>query len=303
MKIHIHYTPKDNAWGGGNQFLKALRKELINRNLYADLKTGADAILFNSYQDLGTLIHSFFFNHATKRIYRLGPIMSMHRQGIRWKLVDYTVALLANILADMVIFQSTWSYQQSRKFGFMRKKNVFVILNAVDESIFYAKSKTLDSHPEKIRLIYTSWSKSENKGFTYLRFLENHLDWRRYEMKFIGNSPVRFNHIEMLDPLSSGALADELRQADIFVSPTKDDACSNAILEALSCGLPVVALQSGGNAELIGEGGMLFSNETEMLDAIEKVAGYLSFYQKKIITKHIAVIAQEYIDAIYASIK
>ena len=38
---------------------------------------------------------------------------------------------------------------------------------------------------------------------------------------------------------------------DVFVLPSKAEGISNTILEAMSCGLPVIATDVGGNAELV----------------------------------------------------
>jgi glycosyltransferase involved in cell wall biosynthesis len=47
---------------------------------------------------------------------------------------------------------------------------------------------------------------------------------------------------------------DILRASDLFVHPSREEGFSNAILEAMSAGLPVVACDVGGNPEAIGEG-------------------------------------------------
>ncbi|MBC7106270.1 MAG: glycosyltransferase, partial [Firmicutes bacterium] len=46
-----------------------------------------------------------------------------------------------------------------------------------------------------------------------------------------------------------------LAALDLFVLPSRHEACSLALLEALAAGLPVVASRTGGNAEVIGESG------------------------------------------------
>ena len=46
-------------------------------------------------------------------------------------------------------------------------------------------------------------------------------------------------------------LSNELRENDIFIFASKKEACSNAFIEAANCGLPAVALNDGGNPEIL----------------------------------------------------
>lgn len=45
-----------------------------------------------------------------------------------------------------------------------------------------------------------------------------------------------------------------VKEADVFVLPSRAEGLSNALLEAMSCGLPCIATTVGGNHELIGHG-------------------------------------------------
>ena len=65
-----------------------------------------------------------------------------------------------------------------------------------------------------------------------------------------------------------------MQKMDVFVLPSLAEGISNTVLEAMSCGLPVVATRVGGNVELVDEGqsGILVESgdETAMMEALAK---------------------------------
>ena len=59
-------------------------------------------------------------------------------------------------------------------------------------------------------------------------------------------------------------MAATLQQGDFFFFPSKNEACPNVLFEALACALPPIYLNSGGNAEICGDGkfGIPFEEKT-----------------------------------------
>ena len=68
-------------------------------------------------------------------------------------------------------------------------------------------------------------------------------------------------------------VADYLRAADVFVMPSRYEGTSLAVLEAMSCALPVVLTEVGGNVEIVEThvNGILIENENvqQLIETIE----------------------------------
>ncbi|MDR3583404.1 MAG: glycosyltransferase [Candidatus Pacebacteria bacterium] len=296
MKINILYNFNDGPWGGANQFLKILKNKLESENKYEENIKNSDVVIYNSYHNLLKAIDLKIKYPEKIFVHRLGPYFYLHRDK-KWKMIDSLIIKVSNSISDLIIFQSKWSHKKSLKFSLQNNKAIEIIGNAADETIFKRKNKE-SKGDVKVRLITDSWSSNFNKGFEYYQFLDNNLDFSKYQMTFIGNSPIKFKNIKSMPPLPSSKLAEELNKNDIFISAVQDDAYSNSIVEALACGLPVVALNSGGNAEIIGNGGELFENENEMINKIEIVQNNYDKYRKNISIKSIEDITNTYLSAI-----
>ena len=139
-----------------------------------------------------------------------------------------------------------------------------VIPNAVDPEIFHSRDRQPFNADRKIRLISVSWSDNLNKGAPVYQWLDDNLDWDRYEYTFVGRSPVSFKNIRTLSPITSEELAKELRQHDVFITASRNDPCSNSLIEALACGLPALYLDSGGHPEIVGKAGYPFQIAEEI---------------------------------------
>lgn len=280
MKIHILYELKDGPYGGANQFLKAVRGYFMEQGLYAQDMEEADAFLFNSCNDVEVVIR------ARKRypnkifIQRMdGPSRVYNKKS---DMRDFIANTMHRVIADATIFQSAYSRDMNHAMGLKPNHYEATILNAPDSNKFYAPPDKKFPSGDRIKLVATSWSANMNKGFRAYEYLDRNLDFNKYEMCFVGNSPILFHNIRLIKPLDSKQLGDFLRGQDIYITGSAKESCSNALIEAMFCGLPSIAPRDGGNTEIVGRGGALFDQPEEIPALLEKITGSYDKYLSRI---------------------
>ncbi|MEI7597379.1 MAG: glycosyltransferase [Bacteroidota bacterium] len=296
MKINILFEITEKPFGGGNQFLKALKKEFKNMGVYEDDIEKADVLLFNSFPFDHLEYFEIIKNFKWKKklvFHRLDGPISLVR-GFD-KEVDNVVFKANEIFADGTIFQSRWIKDESEKMGLAVNPNYTVILNAPDRQIF-KKTKRHILPNEKVRLIAVSWSPNIRKGFDVYEWLDTNLDFSKYEMSFVGNSPIEFKNIKQKPAMTSAELAEELNKHHIIIYASKFEPCSNALTEALHCGLPAIAYNNGGNPDIVGKGGELFKENSEIFYMLELVVSNYEKYVDSIYLPSISQVAQMYYD-------
>lgn len=280
MKINIFYPAKEGPWGGGNQFLKALQMELAKQGFCETDVSKADAILFNSHHQLGEVLELRRKYPNKIFIHRIDGPLFLTRKNWRSRVLDKLIFWFSEKIADASVFQSEWSREASRRWGYKQKQFDTVIYNAPDVGIFNVNNKMIHQH-QPVRLVADSWSANWQKGFDVYKYLDENLDFNKFNFTFIGNSPVPFKNIKMIPPLGSVDLATELKKHDIFIAASQNDPCSNSLIEALSCGLPAIVRRSGGHSELIRNGGLVFERLEEIDKLLEKmVVDYQTYVSK-----------------------
>ncbi|MEX2612998.1 MAG: glycosyltransferase family 4 protein [Gaiellaceae bacterium] len=283
--------------GGGHQFLRALTGELAAGGLDVEhnrISSGTPACLFNSFNfDFGRLQR--FAGSGCTMVHRVdGPI------GVYRGFDDGTDRRIAEIngkLANRTVFQSRYSLEKHAELG-LELRDPVVIPNAVDPALFHPPDRREPVDGRKVRLIASSWSDNRRKGAESLAWLDRHLDWDRYEMTFVGRAPEQFERIRVVGPVDSAGVADLLRGHDAYIAPSRDDPCSNALLEALACGLPAAFLESGGHPELVGQGGLPFRADEELPDVLEQLVEEIDRRRSAISIPAISDVADRYRQAL-----
>ena len=282
-------------YGGSNQFLVALAGEFRRRGLRVSSSVVGS-------RTRGCLLHSYLVDvprvrrmlHPSCRVvHRVdGPIGAYRGfdDGADRRIVEINHAL-----ADATVFQSRYSLDAHRELG-LELRDPVLISNAADPRIFYPRPAPPPG--PRIRLIATSWSDNPNKGAPTLDWLDRHLDPDRYELTFVGRLPVELRQARVVPPVASEDLAALLREHHVYLAPSLNDPCSNALVEALSCGLPALFARSGGHPELVGEAELGFENAEEIPALLDRLASELDRRRSLIVVPSLEDVADRYLAAL-----
>jgi glycosyltransferase involved in cell wall biosynthesis len=283
--------------GGGHQFLRALVGELERRGLTVEhnrISRGTSVCLLNSFNfDFRRLRR--FARDEVRFVHRVdGPIATY--RGFD----DGTDARIAEINAELAaatVVQSRYSLDAHRGLG-IELVDPHLISNTVDRSVFHPPAKRDPIEGRRIRVIASSWSDNPNKGGDVLSWLDLHLDHERYELTFAGRANGDFEHVRVLGPIATEPLAEELRRSDVYLAASRNDPCSNALLEALASGLPAVFRASGGHPELVGDAGVPFDAPDEAAEALDTLVAELEQRRSAIRLTPIEEVAERYLEVL-----
>jgi glycosyltransferase involved in cell wall biosynthesis len=207
---------------------------------------------------------------------------------------DRSIAATNAELADATVLQSRYSLEKHVELG-LELRGATVIPNTVDPALFHPPAVRATLRGRKVRVVATSWSDNERKGGDTLAWLDRHLDWERYELTFVGRAPQPWERIQIVGPVAPDRVAEILRAHDVYLAPSRDDPCSNALVEALACGLPAAFLRSGGHPELVGEAGLPFISNEEIPETLDRLVEQIDERRAAISVAPIADVADRYL--------
>lgn len=170
-------------------------------------------------------------------------------------------------IADIIIYQSSWAKQILDSTLFHRQDRFAIIHNGVDLQRFKKFGAVQPDIPVigtvgLLRYRYrleTFFEASRRIQTPHQLLIVGSLDdecsqvLRRYQA-----DPIIGPRISYQAHLPPEQLAAFYQQMSLLIHPVCGDVCPNVVVEALACGVPVVAPRYGGTAELIGEAGVIF---------------------------------------------
>ena len=165
--------------------------------------------------------------------------------------------IIDKALADIsgVICVSIKNRNESLSLGLSTEDKMIVIPNAIDPDKFYQMDKALVRRKlgfnEDDFIVSFMGSFDERKGV--MRLSEAMKKVCQAKIIYIGSGELRPLGDEILfaDRLPHDRICEYLNVSDVFVLPTLAEGCSNAILEALACGLPIISSDQDFNDDIL----------------------------------------------------
>lgn len=163
-----------------------------------------------------------------------------------------------------IIGLSRWIYNCSKNSILLKDKTHYNIPNLIDTKVFKPRNKKIARSKlglplnKKLILFGALDSTSEfNKGFELLINTVKHINNSEIELLVFGrankedlkNINLKSHYLGYFD--NDIDLVQLYNTADVMLVPSLQENLSNTIMEAMSCGVPVVAFNIGGNSDLI----------------------------------------------------
>ncbi len=310
MRICIYYKSSQRPWGGSNSFLMALRKffsKVEDVEIVDNINGDYDILLINSayrapgmyfnYRHIksvkkyGYTAWAFYLLSRFKRknkilVHRLDGIRSRYAEvmtrmdDIQWKSLS---------IADYAIFQSRYSYELFRYHGFQRER-FDIIYNGVDQDIFNMDNKVFWNKNERLRLVSSSWSPNPAKGHEIIARIS---ELKYIDVVFVGRWAEGINPkcVKIIPPQTQSKLADIYKRSHIYLFPSQNESCPNSVLEALSCGLPVLYYDNAGTSEIANGYGISLTQNLE--DNINSISDKYEYFVERI-RKNVSNFSIEY---------
>ena len=189
---------------------------------------------------------------------------SKESKDLSFKVLRRKKKAFTKIKTMTVIGLSKWLQNCAKNSSVFTNKKVVNLPNPIDTRIFKPvdkfQSRVLWNLPKNKKLILfgaMAATSTPYKGFTELIEALNKINTESIEFVVFGssepqNSPKLPHKIHYLGHLHDDVSLVSLYSAcDVMIVPSKRENLSNAIMESLSCGTPVVCFDIGGNSDMV----------------------------------------------------
>ena len=205
--------------------------------------------------------------------------------------------------SDYVFYQSQFCKRCCDETIYKRTTNYKILYNAVDTDIFIPGKKLKTSYISILKIgtytkeniwrlldtIETIHNVNKHRIYKYKLSIVGSVDEYSKNRAMLLISKYKMKRdIFFLGKINQNKLVEIMQKHMIFLTTKIHDPCSNAIIEAMACGLPVIFHNSGGNIELVDKAGWGFGKKQKSIKEIVINKNELLSKLKKITKKEIS---------------
>lgn len=198
-------------------------------------------------------------------------------------------------LDQLLTVSSSLKYNIQQQIGNIN--NIIVTNNMVGKEFFYSSKSN-----EKSLKIISAGGLIYRKGYDVLIEALSHFKHLsdNWQLTIIGNGPLKQElqtlvqkkglqkHIHLIGQKSKIDIVSHFQESDFFVLPSRSETFGVVYIEAMACGLPIIATDCGGPRDIVTpENGLLIPNEdtSALADAILYMVKNINKYDRKAIAE------------------
>ena len=286
------YRPYDLSFGNKLRMLTTFTKGFLNHQLSHIINRVKPDVLYGHFWSSAMKMKDYALKHNL-------PLFVACGEGDN-ALEDLDKSLSKKQRQELhslikgVISVSSENKRKCIKYGFAREQDIVVLPNAVDGTLFHPINGTRLRKDLKVAnddfLILFVGGFIHRKGTKNLSEAIQKLNDKHIKSIFIG-APLGGDSeipecygIVYKGPMDHSKLPEFFNAADVFVLPTLNEGCSNAIVEALACGTPVISSDRPFNYDILNENNSILVNPEsvdQVVDAIIQMKDDKNLYCKK----------------------
>ena len=248
------YQPFILSFPSRFRFCRLLNEKLASKGIerICKIKSLVPNVFYAHFWSSGYRI----FRHAQKNGTPLYIASGESKIGIQNDYSDDFVRACSEYLTK-VICVSSKNKRESLALGLCKDDSCVVIPNGINLSLFQKldrntlRGKYKITHDDFVVVFVGSFI--ERKGVLRLCAALEKIDDKRIKAIFIGRGPQQPEYARTIykGVVPHHILPEYLSLADVFVLPTLHEGCSNAIIEAMGCGLPIVSSNRPFNDDIL----------------------------------------------------
>lgn len=281
-EYHV-YRPFSLSFGTGNRLLYKLAKSFNLKNINKCLNTISPQVVYGHFWHNAMKGAGYAKSKGLPLFVACGEGDDALDNWASSLSEEDKIAIRSQVKG--VISVSTENKRKCLEYGISSQSNTIVLPNCVNDMVFHPVDSTSfrkeHGASETDFLISFTGAFIDRKGYNRLSDAIDRLNDDHIKVIFSGkpmagheNDIPHCKGIIHCGPVNHNDLPYYLCASDVFILPTLKEGCSNAIVEALACGIPVISSNRPFNEDILNDNNSIRVNPEsveEIASAIKKL--------------------------------